>query len=331
MAERTHDPTPKRLREARDKGDVAYGPLVAAALGLLAVPALGRRAVERWLPLLTRGLEGHVPPPSAIAAALLGLALPIVGVLALLAVLSGLAQGSVTLSVRRLALDPSRLLGGVGRLLDGSKAWAAARGLLALTLVSAALVPVVRRAMVESVRAADPVATLFATAQRVVVIGGACLAALAVVDVLVARRLWLGRLRMTRDEVTREHKESEGDPEQKRHREELHHELLAAEAVSAVRSATVVVVNPTHLACALRYDGSDDDEAPVLVAKGHGALAARIVAAARAHGVPVVRDVPVARALVALELGAEIPEALYQAVAEVLAVANGDDVTPDRA
>lgn len=137
MAERTHDPTPKRLRDARDKGDVAYGPLVGAALGLLLLPPLGRRAIERWLPLLGQGLRGEVPSPVSIAAAVLALALPIVSVLAALAVVSAIAQGSVTVSVRKLALDPSRLLGGVGRLFDASRAWGAARGLLALALVGA--------------------------------------------------------------------------------------------------------------------------------------------------------------------------------------------------
>lgn len=332
MAERTHDPTPKRLRDARDKGDVPYGPLVAAALGMFVLPALGRRAVERWLPLLTQGLEGRVPGTAAIAGAVLSLALPAVTVLAGIGALAAVAQGSVTVAVRKLALDPSKVLGGLGRLVDGARVWGATRGLLALVIVGAALIPVLRRALGAAVRSADPLGLLLATGQRVVLVGGGCLAALAVVDVLVSRRLWLGRLRMTRDEVTREHKESEGDAEIRQRREELHHELLASEAVSAVRTATVVVVNPTHLACALRYDGADDAEAPVLVAKGHGALAARIVAAARAHGVPVVQDVPVARALISLELGAEIPEALYQAVAEVLAMASGDDgSTPDRA
>ena len=80
---------------------------------------------------------------------------------------------------------------------------------------------------------------------------------------------------------------------------------------------TVVIVNPTHLATALRYDESEDT-APKVVSQGAGDLARKIIEAAHAYGVPVVRDVPVARALAELELGDEIPEALYEAVAEVL-------------
>jgi flagellar biosynthesis protein FlhB len=77
-------------------------------------------------------------------------------------------------------------------------------------------------------------------------------------------------------------------------------------------------VNPTHLATALRYDEGEGDEAPVVVANGEGDLAKRIVEAAHAYGVPVVRDVPLARALAELEIGEQIPEALYEAVAEIL-------------
>jgi len=88
-----------------------------------------------------------------------------------------------------------------------------------------------------------------------------------------------------------------------------------------VKNASVVVVNPTHIACALRYDEKDGDAAPVVVATGQGDMATRIIQAAHAYGVPVLRDVPLARALVELEVGDVIPEALYEAVAEILKVA----------
>lgn len=94
-------------------------------------------------------------------------------------------------------------------------------------------------------------------------------------------------------------------------------EMLTAATIQAVREATVVIVNPQHLATALRYvDG--EDEAPKVVANGEGDIAKRIQDAARAWGIPIVRDVPVARALRELEAGDEIPEALYEAVAEIL-------------
>jgi flagellar biosynthesis protein FlhB len=142
--------------------------------------------------------------------------------------------------------------------------------------------------------------------------------ALAAIDVVVVRRGWRKRLRMSKHEVKREHKESEGDPQLKAARERAHHEMLAAATIANVRTASVVVVNPTHIACALRYDEKEGDEAPIVVASGEGDLAERIVRAAEDYGVPVLRDVPLARALIELQVGDAIPEALYEAVAEIL-------------
>ena len=151
--------------------------------------------------------------------------------------------------------------------------------------------------------------------------------AIAAVDLVVTRRSWLKRLRMTKEEVKRERKESDGDPEVKAARERARHDVMTAVTLAKVREASVVVVNPTHLACALRYDEEGGDAAPVVVASGRGEitldrnLAAQIVQAAQAYGVPVLRDVPLARALIELETGDAIPEALYEAVAEILRAA----------
>ena len=131
--------------------------------------------------------------------------------------------------------------------------------------------------------------------------------ALGLADVVVTRRAWLGRLRMTKDEVKREHKDAEGDPRVRAARHRAYQELLAQAAIANVRTASVVVVNPTHLACALRYDEKGGDEAPVVVASGEGELAARIAQAAREWGIPIVRDVPLARALVELSVGRRDP------------------------
>ena len=151
---------------------------------------------------------------------------------------------------------------------------------------------------------------------------------LAILDVVVTRRSWRKKLMMSKADVKREHRESEGDPQLKAARERAHHEMLAAATVANVQKASVVIVNPVHIACALRYDEEDGDEAPVVVASGHGDLAARIVQAARAHNVPILQDIPLARALVELEIGSAIPEALYEAVAEILREAWSSDEAP---
>jgi flagellar biosynthesis protein FlhB len=140
---------------------------------------------------------------------------------------------------------------------------------------------------------------------------------LAAIDLLLTRRAWLVRNRMSKDEVKREYKESEGDPQIKQERRRAHQEMLNNTSLLALKDASVLIVNPTHLATALRYDERGDG-APQIIAKGQGALALQLMDAARAYGIPIVRDVPVARALHELELGDEVPEALYEAVAEIL-------------
>jgi type III secretion protein U len=134
-------------------------------------------------------------------------------------------------------------------------------------------------------------------------------------DAALARWRHLRSLRMTRDEVRREQKDDEGDPLHRAERRRRHRALLEA---GPVARATVVVVNPSHLAVALRHARGSPD-APRVVAKGAGRDAAAIRSAARRSGVPIVRDVPLARALHRLaEVGDEIPEELYDAAAALL-------------
>jgi flagellar biosynthetic protein FlhB len=122
---------------------------------------------------------------------------------------------------------------------------------------------------------------------------------------------------MTKQEVRDEHKESEGDPMIKGARRRLHMEIATRNMVAAVRSANVVVVNPTHVAVALQYDEAEMG-APTVVAKGVELIAAEIRRVAEESKVPVLRDVPLARTLYDLEIDAEIPEELYETVAGVL-------------
>ena len=111
---------------------------------------------------------------------------------------------------------------------------------------------------------------------------------------------------MTREEVKREYKESEGDPSHRAERQRLHRELMEQRMVAEVRKADFVVVNPDHIAVALRYD-RDGEAAPVVVARGERLLAERIKQVAREAGVPIFRDVTLARSLRDLAEGAGDP------------------------
>jgi len=139
----------------------------------------------------------------------------------------------------------------------------------------------------------------------------------AVFDVWFQRRAYMKDNMMTKDEVKREYKESEGDPHHKAKRKEMHHEILEGAMMEAVKDADVVVTNPDHVAVALKYD-REKDPAPRVIAKGIDHKAEAIKALARTSGVAMMRNVPLAHSLLRVELNEEIPEALYDAVAEVL-------------
>ena len=126
-------------------------------------------------------------------------------------------------------------------------------------------------------------------------------------------------LRMSKQEIKEEYKETEGDPQIKGKIKEKQQMMARQRMMQSVPSADVVIRNPTHFAVAIRYD-PDKDRAPVVVAKGADRLALKIVAVAEEHGIAVTENVPLARALYdAVELEMEIPSQFYQPVAEVLA------------
>ena len=124
-------------------------------------------------------------------------------------------------------------------------------------------------------------------------------------------------LKMTKQEVKQEYKETEGDPLIKSRRRQIHRQLSSQNVASAVKKASVVIANPTHLAVALRYE-QNQKQTPIVVAKGADLMAAQIRLLAEQSNVPIKRDVMLARTLYKLEVDQEIPEELYEAVAVVL-------------
>ncbi len=140
----------------------------------------------------------------------------------------------------------------------------------------------------------------------------------AFADIMLQKKEHAKNLRMTKDEVKREYKEDEGDPLIKGQRKQLHQEMAMSDVAQNVAKSDVVVTNPTHLAIAIRYDTSEMI-APQIMAKGQRLYAQHIRELAEQNGIPIMRNIPLAWALVELEVGDEIPEDLYQAVAEILA------------
>ena len=334
---RTEQPTPRRLREARRRGEIALGrelPAAAAlASGLAVLFALGPWCVAQLGRALQASLmaAGTAPAPAfaASGAALLlaHVAAPFLLVPALAAgcvasLQSGLLVSLAPLQPRAERLDPFK---GLRRLASPA---ALVRVVLGLAKAAVAVGLFVGW-LAGHGRTLGGLPRLGAVALwRSTQLGPLCvrlaLAALAfgALDLALARRRHRRALMMTRDEVRREAREDEGDPQLRAERRRLQRAVLDAGPVSR---ATVVVVNPTHVAVALAHSRGRD-EAPRVLAKGTGTSAARIRSAARRAGVPIVRDIQLARALFRLaEVGEEIPVELFDAAAAVLVHVYGLD------
>jgi FlhB-like protein len=335
--ERTERPTPQRLARARREGDTGISIFAGQAVGflvvLLLVPSAAAATSARcaaWLrEVMGRIAERPVVArvdATAIAIDVVRLVVPLLLSTALVVAVVGAVQTGGSVAIQKLSPDLRKLdpISGWRRLASLDRVFSVVRALFAASAVAYLAYRQLLAHAADVARTAGqplPVVYLGAELARSVARDAAILGLLvAGVDVAVVRRSWMNRLKMSPLEVKRERKESEGDPQMKAARERARRELLAQAALFSVKDASVVVVNPTHLACALKYK-DDEDQAPVVVASGEGDLAERIVRAARDYGIPIVRDVPLAQALSELEVGEVIPEALYEAVAEILRAA----------
>ena len=149
---------------------------------------------------------------------------------------------------------------------------------------------------------------------------GIALLIIGLADVLYQKWKYIQDLKMTRQEVKQDHKETEGSPEVKRRVRTIQYQMALKRTLQEVPNATVVLVNPTHYAVAIRYD-TKTMEAPIMVAKGADHLAEKIRETARAYGVPIIRRPELTRTIYSsVKLGEPIPEDLYVAVAQVLAM-----------
>jgi type III secretion protein U len=300
---------------------VLAGGSAGAVLGLTAAS----RDLRAWtVALLLRGES--VPASLRESLALLARASgPVLagafGAAALAGLLTAGWSPSTAVLVPRLErLDP---IAGMKRLfgwrLLGDLARSAVAGALLLTLMAArgwSLLPSSLRLPVVDVGGSG-LALLRPEAIRIWMRVLLAASAFGLLDLLLTRRRHRRALRMSRDEVRREHREQEGDPRHRAHRRAAHRRLLLAGRARGVKAASVVVVNPVHVAVGLRWAPGECD-APYLVARGREGEARALRAEALALGIPVVRDVALARGLVQYDVGEEVPEELYRAAAVVL-------------
>jgi flagellar biosynthetic protein FlhB len=336
--ERTEQPTAKRREEARKEGRVPASrdlPGALVLLGGLGVHALGggyvltealRQFEHGLVALPTADLTVDEALARCIDAAVAGvrIAWPFLLVPAMIAAATGLVQSRLALSLTAIKPRWERVnpVEGLRRLLSGRGAVEVLRAILKIAAVAAVAYFTLR---------ADWTLLTGPSAE------GAALTALG----RVLWNLWLRiglvflviaaldygyqwwqhekSLRMTKQEVRQESRETEGSPQMRARLRALHRQMATRRMMTEVRRADVVVRNPIHFAVALRYDGRRM-RAPRVVAKGERLVAQRIIDEAFRYGVPTIENPPLARALFkACAIGKEVPRDLYRAVAEVLA------------
>lgn len=339
-SERTEKPTPRRLQKAREKGQVARSAEIPGVLVLAGFLIFCRVAGAGWLERMegyfAASLAGLAIPDltsesllavfRSTASATGALLLPPLGVLAAAGIAGNVLQGPPPLTLEPLKPNWSRLdpVKNLGRLFS-LRSWVEVLKVVAKTALYGAVAFTAARDAILSSSEGAPGAegTLLALLRlagtviyRVTILA----AVLAALDWMFRRYDHVRSLMMSKKEIRDEYKEMEGDPLIRSRMRSKQLALARSRMMADVPKATVVVTNPTRFAVALRYEPGEAD-VPRVLAKGRAKLAERIREIALAHGIPIVSDPPLARALYkSVPLGAEIPVALYRAVAEVLAL-----------
>jgi flagellar biosynthetic protein FlhB len=331
-SQRTQKATPKRVREFRKRGDIALSrDMVSTAtmaggfIALVACSGMAARALlelTRKAAMASDGGDATGLPSATLHGFLLAAGPAMVGAAAgaLIAMLSqlGWPPAFKTPSFDLAHISPLRNLPNTFGLAGMVRRSGAA--LAKLALVGAIVAMALRHHVLsDGFEAGQLGAFAWGLVRRTMWLVLGALGALAAVDYYLARRRMTAQMRMSPDEVKREHREQEGDPMVRGRRKARMRELARRRIAVAVATADVVVVNPTHYAVALRYDDRTD-AAPVVVAKGVDEQAEKIREIARNKSVPVLSRPPLARALYKhVKEGRAVPANLYRAVAEVLA------------
>ncbi len=338
-SQKTEEPTPHKLSEARDKGNVISSQEVSSFAillgGALVTAFLGTFAAER-LANATGGLLANVHAITfdsknvakallevlfevSIGMAPIALLLMVLGAGAKLAV-SGFLFSGEGMKPSLQKLSPIK---GLKRMFSLKSLVEFVKGLLKIVIVGAIVyllaVPEVDR--VEILMHMDIAATVEETRSVLLRMFSGVVAVMAVIaalDYMYQRHEYMKQMRMSKQEIKDEHKQSEGDPMIKGRLRQIRAERARTRMMAAVPTADVVVTNPTHFAVALKYD-IDSMGAPRVVAKGADEVAMRIREVANENDVPIVENPPLARALFsAADIDEEIPPEQYKAVAEVI-------------
>ncbi|MFM2280386.1 MAG: hypothetical protein RLZZ444_2617 [Pseudomonadota bacterium] len=339
--EKTENPTPKKLRDARKKGQVARSQELATTISLFGVIALiwmvGSIYYQQLVGMmdtvaqLAANMDGHSKTTMNSAVAIVykigtGILFPILGVTIFVGIAANYIQFGSVFSLENLMPKLEKISPGAGfkRIFSVKQLIETLKSILKIVFLSVLLYYVIRNMIgpyITAVYCGMDCLMQVTVHSLLLVFAYSALAftVVAIADFAYQKHTFTKGLMMSKDEVKREYKESEGDPVVKGQRKQLAHELIMSDQVGQARKSTAVVINPTHLAVALRYE-EGEMPLPMVVAKGRNLNAVAIRAAAEEEGVPIFRNVPLARNLFAdAEPGEYIPDEAFEMVAEILA------------
>jgi flagellar biosynthetic protein FlhB len=335
--EKTEKPTPQRLKKARKEGQVArtqeLGTWLSMAAASVLLPMVAGNGFAEVQMLFVQIEAVAAQPEAPVIAALLGRALwafmvtvlPLALALMVVGLVAAASQGGIVFAAKGMkpTLKKFNPFTGMKRMFGTQGLWEVTKALIKTVALGVVVVVTSDRAQtLVSSAGALPLSAVVDTFVdsailmfRVVALTGLVL---AIADYVVVRAKMLKQLKMSKYEITQEHKQAEGDPYMKAHRKGVALSMSRNRMMAEVAEADVLLVNPTHVAVALKYEAARG--APRVVAKGAGEVAAKLREVAAEARVPMVQDIPLARALHAsCELGQEVPPQLFTAVARVLA------------
>ena len=342
-SDKTEDPTQKRLDDAHDRGDVAKSQeintwfIIAGATLVLSSfsGSIGSGLLMPMRNLIANSWMVHADGPGLLQLAqsleyvlIAALGVPLL-MLALAAIAGNMIQHRLVWSGESLKPKFSKISPGAGfkRVFGKQAAANFGKGIFKLVALGAVMMAILwpERHRLESMVRFDPAAILGATTTLTLQLMGAVVAMLAIVaiaDYFFQYRQWHERQKMSLQEMKQEFKQSEGDPHIKGRIRQLRHARMKKRMMSAVPKASVIITNPTHYAVALSYERGMP--APICVAKGIDSIALKIREIAKAHDIPIVENVPLARALHAtVKVDEEIPVEHYHAVAQIIGYVMG--------
>jgi flagellar biosynthetic protein FlhB len=337
--ERTEQPTAKRLEDARKKGQVPRSPdLGAAAVSITAAAAIylfGTKTASGLLEMMSQGLtisrtDLSFPDivtrdfaQSAVVGALS--VVPLIGAMIVAAIAAPMAIGGWNFSSESMSFKGERLdpIKGIGRMFSIRSAVELLKSIVKFLFVGGIGVVVIYWNIEHITGLARlPVGGAIIESAEILALAllamTGALVVIALIDAPFQMLQFRKEMRMTREEIREEYKETDGNPENKARVRGIQLQLSRSRMMQEVPRATVIVTNPTHFAVALRYQ-EGRDAAPIVVAKGADEVAARIREVGAENSVPMVSAPPLARVLFRyVDLGQEVPGALYVAVAQVL-------------